>query len=98
MQIQPHIRIAPPELPDHVGQNVARLRVRRADGQASPALVAQLCRQVPDALGFLQDSQSAVDDLLARRRDARQIASLAHEDLEAQLILEQLDLLADARL
>ena len=31
-------------------------------------------------------------------RDAREIAPLAHEDLEAQLVLEQLDLLADARL
>ncbi len=60
--------------------------------------VAQLGGEILDALRLLQDAQSALDHLLARRRDAREIASLAHEDLEAELVLEQLDLLADARL
>ena len=36
----------------------------------------------------------ALDDLLPGGGDARQVAPLAHEDLEAELVLEQLDLLA----
>jgi len=46
--------------------------------------------------GFLEDAQGPVDDLLSGGRYARQIASLAHEYLKAELVLEQLDLLAHA--
>src|ERR1700731_2137993 len=92
VEVQPDIRIPPSELTDDVGQDVARLRVCGAYGKASPALVAQLCREVANALCLLEDSQGTIDDLLSRRRDARQIASLAHEYLEPELVLEQLDL------
>jgi hypothetical protein len=44
---------------------------------------------------FLQDFQRPLDDLLPGRSDPRQVAALADEDLESELILEQLDLLAD---
>ena len=40
----------------------------------------------------------AIDDLLPGRRDAREVAAVAHEDLESELVFEQLDLLADAGL
>ncbi len=61
-------------------------------------LIAQLGGQVANGLGLLEDLQGPLDDLLARRGDAGEIAALAGEDLEAQLILKQLDLLADPRL
>src|SRR5258708_11332508 len=72
--------------------------MRSADGKASRALVPKLGRKVADTLGFLKDPECAVDDLLAGRRNPREIAAFAHEDLKAQLVLEQLDLLADAGL
>src|SRR5258708_7593870 len=68
--------------------------MRSADGKASPALVPKLGRQVADTLGFLKDAERAIDDLLASWRDTREIAAFAHEYLKAQLIFEQLDLLA----
>jgi len=54
--------------------------------------------QAFDALRLLQDAQRPVDHLLAGGGDTGEIAALAHENLEAELILQQLDLLADARL
>ena len=61
------LRIAAAELADDIRQDVARLRVRGADGQAPSPLVPQLRGQVLDALRFLQDAQRAVDDLLPGR-------------------------------
>src|ERR1700735_577875 len=98
MQIQTHIGVAVAKLWNHVGQYVTRLRMRRPDRQTSPTLIPQLRRQIADALGFLKNPERAIDDLLPRRRDAREVAAFANEDLEAQLVLEQLDLLADTRL
>ncbi len=98
MQVEAHLRVAGAEFPDHIRQHVARLRMGGADRQAPLALIAQLRRQVPDALGLLQDLERPIDHLLPRRGDAREIASLAHEDLKPQLVLEELDLLAHARL
>jgi len=49
-------------------------------------------------LRFLQYPQRPIDHLLPCRGDAGEIASLAHEDLKPQLVLEELDLLAHARL
>ena len=79
---------------DHLRQDIARLGVRGADGQTAATLVAQLGGEILDGLRLLQDLQRTLDDLLPRRGDAGEIAALAGEDLEAQLILEQLDLLA----
>ena len=69
--------------------------MRGPDRQTSLSLVSQFRRQVADALGFLKNAQCAIDDLLARGRDAREVAAFADENLEPQFILEQLDLLAD---
>ena len=69
-----------------------------ADREAPLALIAQLGGQAADARRFLQDPQRPLDDLLPFRGNAREIAPLTHEDLEAELVFQQLDLLADARL
>jgi len=50
----------------------------------------KLRRQVSNALRLLQDPQSPVDHLLACRCYPRQVAPLAHEYLEPELVLEQL--------
>ena len=98
MEVQAHLRIALAELADHVRQHVARLGVGGADREASLPLVAQLRREVADALGLLQDLQRPLDHLLPGGGDAGEIAPLAHEDLKAQLVLQELDLLAHPRL
>jgi hypothetical protein len=98
VQIQADIRVPSSECTDHIGQDVPCLRVSGANGQASPALIAQLRREIPDALRLLKDPQRPIDYLLTGGCDPRQIPALAHEYLEAELILEQLYLLADAGL
>ena len=95
MQVEHDLGVALQERLDDIRQDITGLGVRGADRQAPPALVAQLRGQLPDALRLLQDVQRPVDDLLAGRGDAGEVAALADEDLEAQLVLEQLDLLAD---
>ncbi len=98
MKVQTHIGVAAAELLDHFRKHVARLRVRGANGKAAPPLIAQLGSQVANGLSLLEDLQGPIDDLLARRSDAGEIAALARENLEAQFILKQLDLLAHPRL
>src|SRR5690242_15942019 len=98
VQVETHLRVASAELANHIRQNIARLRVRRADRQASLALIAQLGREAADSARLLQYAHGALDDLLSGGSNAREIAPFAYEDLESELVLEQLDLLADARL
>src|SRR5215469_3796425 len=92
VQVESHLRVAGPEFANHIRQYVACLRMRRADRQAPLALISQLRRQAADGARLLQDPQGPLDDLLSRRGDACEVAPFAHEDLEAELILEQLDL------
>src|SRR5258708_32896088 len=70
----------------------------RADRQAPLALIAELCRERANTLRLFEDPERPLDHLLPGGRDAGEIASLADEDLEAELVLEQLDLLAHPRL
>ncbi len=98
MQVQAHVRVFIAELLDDFGQYIARLGMGGADGEAAPALVPQFGGEIPDGLGLLEDLQRPLDDLLARRGDPGEVASFAGEDLKAQLILQQLDLLADSGL
>src|SRR5690606_16502790 len=98
VQVQLDLRIALPELADNRWQHVAGLRVRGADGERAAAVAALLVRQTLDALDLLEDLERPLDDLLPRRRDARQGSALAQEDGKAELVLELLELLADPRL
>ena len=98
MQVQADVGVLVAELLDHLGQHVAGLRVRGRDRERAARLVLELLGQVLDVADLAQDADRAVDHLLPGRRDPREVAPVAHEDLEAELVLEQLDLLADARL
>jgi hypothetical protein len=98
VQVQPHLRVLAAERLDDFRQHVPRLRVRGRDRERAAFLVLEIVRQALDVLHFAQDPYRTVDDLLPCLRDAREVAPVAHEDLEAEFVLEQLDLLADARL
>ena len=98
MQVQADIGVLVSELLDHLGQHVTGLRVGGSDRERAARFVLELLGQVLDVADLAQDAGRAVDHLLPGRRDPCEIAPVAHEDLEAELVLEQLDLLADARL
>jgi len=72
--------------------------VRGRDGQLALIGAAELLRQPLDVAHVLQH---AVDDdrqLLARLREPEQALAAALEELDAELVLQVLDVLADARL
>ena len=94
VQMQLDLRITLAKSADHLGQHVARLRVRRADRERAAAVALLLVGQPLDALDFLEDLQRAIDDALARRRDARERAALAQKDRKAELIFQLFELLA----
>ena len=98
MQVQAHLRIFLAKLADHLRQHVARLGVRGRDGQRAAVGLAQLGRGAADVLHLAQDACGARDDLLARGRGAGERAALAFEQLKAELLLQQLELPADAGL
>ncbi len=98
VQVQLDLGVLLAEALDDRRQHVTRLRVRRRDGHRAAFLVLEIGREAPDVLCLLEDADRALDDLLAGLRDAREIAAFALEDLEAELVLEQLDLLADTGL
>src|SRR5690242_18120059 len=98
VEVETHLGVAAAELADHIRQHIARLRVGGADRQAPLALIAQLGRETADRTRLLQYAYRALDDLLSGGSNAREIAPFTHEDLESELVLEQLDLLAHARL
>jgi hypothetical protein len=98
VQVQADLGVAVAEFPQHLRQHVTCLRVRGGDGEVSRVVLAQVGRQHLDVARLAHDLRGAVDDLGSRVRGTQQGASLAFEDLEAELVLELLELLADARL
>jgi len=69
-----------------------------ADRERAAILVAVLVRDALDVLDFAQHANGAIDNLLACGSDLGQGASAAHENAKAQLVFQQLDLLAHRRL
>ena len=98
MQVQAHLRILEAKRANHLGQHVARLGMRGRDGQRPAVGLAQLRRRTADVLHFAQDAAGARNDFLARGRGAGQRAPFALEQLKTELLLQQLELPADAGL
>jgi hypothetical protein len=96
--VQADLRVALTKRLDHAGQHVPRLGVRGANRERAARLVAQLFREALDAVDLAQDPERPLDDLLTGGRDLREVAPVAREDLEAELVFEELELLADAGL
>ena len=98
MQHHPHLGIARRELAQDLGQHVARLRVRGRDRQRADVLAAELVGDALQVVDLPHRAARGGDHDFARGRQRCQTLALAHEDREAELVLELADLLADARL
>ena len=98
MHVQGDVRVLLDEAADHVGQRIARLGVGSGDGQRALLLVGEFLGDLLDALDLAQDLAGGMDDPLPRRRHTGQVLAAASEHLDAQFVLQQADLLADARL
>jgi hypothetical protein len=72
--------------------------VRRRDRQGPFLLAVEIRREAADIVHFRHDDPGAVDHLFAGGRDAAQALALAREQLHPELLLEELELLADPRL
>ncbi len=98
VHVQGDVRVLLDEAADHVGQRIARLGVGSGDGQRALLLVGEFLGDLLDALDLAQDLAGGMDDPLPRRRHTGQVLAAASEHLDAQFVLQQADLLADARL
>ena len=98
VQHQVHARKGLLEAPHHLGQRVARLGVRGGDHQAAAVAVGELLGDALDVAGVDQHALDDRDQLPARLGQPEQALAAAHEQLDAELVLEILDVLADARL
>ena len=97
-QAHPHVRMALHELANDRRQDVARLSVSGGDGQRAALLGAEL---LADAAKVVDVAQQALGDLQhfsARISDCGQAPALAHEDIHAEFLFQQADLLRHARL
>ena len=98
MQHQPHLGKSLLELHDHLRQRVARLCVRRRHRQLALVAQRELLGELLDVLGVEQHPLDDADQLLAGLCQSEQPLAAAHEQLDPQLVLEILDVLADAGL
>ncbi len=98
MQMQAHFRVFDSKGANHLRQHVAGLRVRGGDGQRTAVRLAQLRGSAADVLHLAQDAAGARDDLLAGGGGAGERTAFALEELESELLLEKLQLPADAGL
>ena len=97
-QAQLHVGVARDETAQHAGQRIARLRVRGGDRQRAFALRRVFARCRLDALRRIERALGHRDDLAARFGEAHQARAVAHEKLDAEFLLEQPQLPAQARL
>ncbi len=79
-------------------QHIARLRVRGGDDELALLAIGELLAEPLDVGGVDQNALDDLDQLLAGVGQAEQALAAAHEQLDAELVLEVLDVLADARL
>ena len=98
VHVQGDTRIGPDEALDHRGQRVARLGVRGGDRQAARLRIAELVRRLLDVLGLVEHAVRQIDDGAPGGRNARELTAGTLEDLDAQLVLQQPDLLGHAGL
>src|SRR5690606_18225788 len=98
VQLEVDARIALAKRSHDLRQDITRLRVRRRDRERAVELGRQVAREALNVADLAQDLARPGDDLAARRRDRGQALALACKQLNAELGLELLQLLADAGL
>ena len=96
MQVQGHPRVALAEGGDDRRQGIARLGVGGGDGQVAAIGLFELGRDIENVVGLLQQPGAVFQNALPGRRDLGEMLAVAHEDLDAQFIFQQSDLLGDA--
>ena len=97
MQMQSHLGVLDAELANDLRQHVARLGVSGRDGQRAAVGLAQLGGGAADVLHLAQYAAGARDDLLAGGRGAGERSAFALEQLKSELLFQQLELPAHAR-
>ena len=94
MQMQAYFRVLCAKSANAFGQNIARLSVRRRDGQRAAVHLGPLRRCASNALQLTQDRRRPRDDVFPGFGRTHQRTALALEDLKPKLLLEQCNLAA----
>ena len=82
----------------HMRQHVARLRVRGGDSELPLVAIAELLAEPLDIGRIDEYALDHLDQLLAWVGQSEQPLAAPHEQLDAQLVFQILDVLADTRL
>ncbi len=98
VHVQRHVRVLLDEAADHLRQRITCLGVSGRDAQGALLFVGELLGDLLDALALAQNLASRGDDALSSRCHPRQMLATAGEHLDAEFILQQANLLADAGL
>lgn len=98
MQTQPHAGIALDESFDGGWQGIARLSVRGGNGQMAAVLRLEFFGDLFEISRIMQHALGDCEDSFAWFGDGHDALAVAHEDLDAQFLFQQLDLFADAGL
>lgn len=85
-------RVSPQELRQHARQHVARLRVGGGNRQPAEVAARILVTDLTQRANVAQHAASDRDHLLAGSGDRHQSLALAHEHIDAKLLLQQADL------
>jgi hypothetical protein len=98
MEVDSHAGESLTEAPQDRRQHIAGLGMGGGDRERALFVAAHLGGETADVRDLAQDHPGAGDDLVAGRRGAHQRARPAGEELQAELLLQQAQLLADAGL
>ena len=98
VQYQMHLGVGQLEIADHFRQRIAGLGVGGGNRQLAGVLAGELLGDAADVLRVEQHPFHYFQQFLAGLGHAEQALALAHENLNAQLVLKILDALADAGL
>ena len=86
------------ERSDYARQHIARLRMRRGDGERAAVAGAGFVLQRTQGPDIVDDTARNVNDMLPGRRKPDDAIARPQEDFKSEFGLEQLNLAADARL
>src|ERR1019366_6784296 len=98
LQRQMDSRIAALEYSHHPRQGIARLGMRGGNGESARIPVAEVVRRALQVVDLLQHALDDAEHHLPRFGDRGHALAAAHEDVEAELVLELADLLRHPRL
>ena len=98
MQGEAHLRVGVAEGGDDVGQHIARLRVGGGEDELPLLAVGELLAELLDIARLDQNPLHDVGQFLAGLGQPQETLAAADEQLDAELVLQVLDVLGDARL